>query len=149
MIRAMFDPDRHLLCTLLAPLADGSSDDWPAARAALDAAGEAEGELLAIVEARDRAALATLRAGWTSGRALLPVHDRGVLKRALKAYRKRLKLDRLDEESRIGGAFSTGERSGLLGIQPPDSYGPDVWAELVRTGRLLDAGRGVLELPPG
>jgi hypothetical protein len=148
MIRAMFDPDRHLLCTLLAPLADGTSEDWPAARAALDASEEAAGELLAIVEARDRAALAALLAAWDSGKTLRTEHDRGVLKRALKAFRKRLKLDRLDEESRIGGAFSKGERSGLLGIQPPDSYGPDIWAELVRTGRLLDAGRGVLELPP-
>jgi hypothetical protein len=148
MIRAMFDPDRHMLCTLLAPLADGSSDDWPAARAALDAADEAHGELLALVEARDGAALATLLDAWTSGKTLRPVHDRGVLKRALKAFRKRLKLGRLDEESRIGGAFSKGERSGILGIEPPDSFGPDVWAELTRVGRLIDAGRGVLELPP-
>jgi hypothetical protein len=133
---------------LFAPLADGTSEDWPAARAALDASEEAAGELLAIVEARDRAALTALLAAWESGKSLRPEHDRGVLKRALKAFRKRLKLDRLDEESRIGGAFSKGERSGLLGIQPPDSYGPDVWALLVHTGRLLDAGRGVLELPP-
>ncbi|MHC5209321.1 MAG: hypothetical protein ACYTG2_01215 [Planctomycetota bacterium] len=144
----MFDPSTHLLFTLLEPLADGSSEDWPAARAALDATGEAQGELLAIIEARDRTALAALLHAWTAGKTVRPVHDRGVLKRALKAFRKRLKIDRLDEESRIGGAFSKGERSGLLGIQPPDSYGPDVWAELVRTGRLIDAGQGVLELPP-
>jgi hypothetical protein len=148
MICAMFDPKTHLLFTLLEPLADGSSADWPAARAALDAAGEAQGELVTIVETRDSAALATLLSAWASGKTLRPVHDREVLKRAVKAFRKRLKLGRLDEESRIGGAFSKGERSGMVGILPPDSYGPDVWAELVRVGRLLDVGHGVLELPP-
>jgi hypothetical protein len=148
MIRAMFDPSTHLLCTLLQPLAEGTSADWPAARAALDAAGEAQGELLTIVETRDSAALATLLSAWASGKTLRPVHDREVLKRAVKAFRKRLKLGRLDEESRIGGAFSKGERSGMVGVLPPDSYGPDVWSELVRVGRLLDVGHGVLELPP-
>jgi hypothetical protein len=144
----MFDPATHLLCTALAPLAEGRSDDWAGARAALEAAGEAGGELLAIVEGADRAALATLAEGWASGKTLLPVHDRGVLKRAMKAFRKRLKIERLDEESRIGGAFSKGQRSGLLGVQPPDSYGLDVWEQLVRAGRLIDGGGGVLELPP-
>lgn len=144
----MFDPATHLLCTLLAPLADGSSTQWLSARAALDAADEADGELLVIVEARDAAALATLLAAWDSGATLRPVHDRGVLKRAVKAFRKRLKLARLDEESRIGGAFSSGQRSNITGIEPPDQYGPDVWAELVRVGRLVDGGHGMLELPP-
>lgn len=144
----MFDPATHLLFTLLEPLADGSSADWPTARAALDAAGEAEGELLVIVEARDSAALTALLSAWASGETLRPVHDRGVLKRAVKAFRKRLKLTRLDEESRIGGMFSKGERSGITGIEPPDSYGSDVWAELVRVGRLLDASHNTLELPP-
>ncbi|HTE07023.1 MAG TPA: hypothetical protein VK824_12595, partial [Planctomycetota bacterium] len=92
----MFDPSRNLLCTLLAPLADGSSDDWASARAALDAANEAKDELLAIVEARDTAALAALLAAWTSGRTLRTVHDRNVLKQAVKAFRKRLKVTRLD-----------------------------------------------------
>ena len=146
----MFDPATHLLCTLLTPLADGSSDDWHSARAALDAAGEAEadGELLTIVEARDTAALTALLAAWESGETLRPVHDRGVLKRAVKAFRKRLKVARLDEESRIGGAFSQGLRSGITGVEPPDAYPPDVWKELVRVGRLIDAGHKILELPP-
>lgn len=144
----MFDPATHLLYTLLEPLADSSSDDWRAARAALDAAGEADGELLEIVEAQDSAALASLLDDWSTGAKLRPVHDRGVLKRAMKAFRKRLKVARLDEESRIGGTFSKGERSGLAGCTPPNTYGPDVWAELVRTGRLIDGSHGVLELPP-
>ena len=30
----------------------------------------------------------------------------------------------------------------------PWQFGPDVWAELVRVGRMIDVGHGVLELPP-
>jgi len=148
MIGGVFDPSTQMLCTLLEPLAAGTSADWPGARAALEAAGEAQGELLAVVEARDRARLAELLQAWASGALLRPVHDREVLKRAVKAFRKRLKLTRLDQESRIGGAFSKGERSGITGVVPPDGFGPEVWAELVRVGRMLDAGHGVLELPP-
>jgi hypothetical protein len=144
----MFDPATHLLCTLLAPLADGSSTQWLSARAALDAADETEGDLFDIVELRDAEMLAALLAAWESGETLRPAHDRGVLKRAVKAFRKRLKLARLDEESRIGGAFSKGEQSSITGVEPPIQYGPDVWAELVRVGRLLDGGHGMLELPP-
>jgi hypothetical protein len=148
MIFAMFNPATHLLCTLLEPLADGSSTDWAFARDALSAVDEGQGELLTIVEAGDSAALATVLAAWGSGQTLRPVHDRGVLKRAVKAFRKRLKIARLDEESRIGGAFSKGERSGITGVEPPDSYGPDVWAVIVREGRLIEAGHRTLELPP-
>lgn len=148
MIRAVFDPSTQLLCTLLAPLAEGSSADWATARAALDAAGEAQGELLAIVEARDAAALAALMKGWETGKVLRPVHDREVMKKAVKAFRKRLKLVRLDEESKLGHVFSKGERSGITGVAPPDQFGPDIWAELVRVGRMIDVGHGVLELPP-
>jgi hypothetical protein len=144
----MFDPATHLLCTLLEPLADGSSSDWSSARSALDTADEAKDELLTIVEAEDSETLKALLAAWASGATVRPVHDRGVLKRALKAFRKRLKIARLDEESRIGGAFSKGERSGITGVEPPDSYPPDVWAELIRAGRLLDGGHKFLELPP-
>ena len=57
-------------------------------------------------------------------------------------------MARLDEESRIGGAFSQGLKSGITGVVPPDAYPPDVWKELVRVGRLLDAGHKTLELPP-
>jgi hypothetical protein len=148
MIAPMFDPRFDLLCTRLAALVDGAADDWTDVREALDTADEAEGDLAALVELRDVDGLRALLDGWRSGETLFTVHDRGVLKRAVKAFRKRLKLARLDEESRIGGAMSAGERSGLVGVEPPDTYPPDVWAELVRQGRLLESGHRQLELPP-
>ena len=42
------------------------------------------------------------------------------LKNALKAFKKRLKLARLDDESRLGGRYtSSGGQSGIIGIFPP------------------------------
>ena len=70
-----------------------------------------------------------------------------VLKRALKAFKKRLKLTALDEDSRLGrGAFSAGAQ-GICAIQPPNQYPPEVWAELCRQGKLRQSGHGLFELP--
>jgi hypothetical protein len=68
-------------------------------------------------------------------------------KRALKAFKKRLKLMRLDDESRIGGAsMSGGLKSNIVAIRPPGKYPQEVWDELVRLGRLKEAGPGQYEL---
>lgn len=70
------------------------------------------------------------------------------LKRALKAFKKRLKLTRLDEESSLGGGpFSGGRDSGIVAIRPPDRYPQEAWDKLVELGRLRDAGRGLYQLP--
>ena len=70
-----------------------------------------------------------------------------ILKRALKAFKKRLKLTALDEDSRLGrGAFSAGAQ-GICAIQPPNQYPPAVWAELCRQGKLRNSGHGLYELP--
>ncbi|MFH1747589.1 MAG: hypothetical protein ABIG44_11155 [Planctomycetota bacterium] len=69
------------------------------------------------------------------------------LKNAMKAFKKRLKLARLDAESGLGhGATSSGRRSGIVAIRPPDRYPPEVWAELHRLGKLKYAGEGLFEL---
>jgi len=69
------------------------------------------------------------------------------LKQALKAFRKRLKLTRLDAESNIGGGpLSSGRDSGIVAILPPQQYSQAVWDELVRQGKLKPAGRGTYEL---
>lgn len=70
------------------------------------------------------------------------------LKAALKAFKKRLKLTCLDDQSRIGvGPMSGGRASGIVGITPPDQYPEAVWEELARQGRLRRAGNGMYELP--
>ncbi len=70
------------------------------------------------------------------------------LKAALKAFKKRLKLTCLDDQSRIGvGPMSSGRDSGIVAITPPDQYPPAVWEELVRQGKLRAAGHGMYQLP--
>jgi hypothetical protein len=69
------------------------------------------------------------------------------LKRAFKAFRKRLKMTRLDAESSIaGGPLSSGRRSDIVAISPPNEYPQAVWDALVKQGKLKSAGRGMYEL---
>ena len=69
------------------------------------------------------------------------------LKRALKAFKKRLKLTRLDAESKFGvGPMSSGTRSGIVGITPPDQYPRAIWEELVKQGKLRNDGQGMYSL---
>ena len=69
------------------------------------------------------------------------------LKRAYKAFKKRLKLMRLDAESQLGrGPMSSGKDSGIVAITPPHEFRQDVWGELVKQGKLKYAGHGTYEL---
>jgi hypothetical protein len=69
------------------------------------------------------------------------------LKRALKAFKKRLKLTRLDNDSRLGhGALTGAGKSEILAIQPPTGFPREVWEELVNQGHLRSAGYGLYEL---
>lgn len=151
----MFDPQMMLLGKALEPLVarlvSGPEDAeaWSEARRLVAAAGEEDAELSAAIEGRDAGALRAIVDGWASGGRLLCVHDREVLKRAMKAYRKSLKVTRLDAESKIGGGpMSAGRESGIVGIVPPPRYPREVWQELARQGRLVDDGRGTYELGP-
>jgi hypothetical protein len=76
-----------------------------------------------------------------------PTPDAKELKAALKAFKKRLKLTCLDDQSRIGvGPMSSGRPSGIVAITPPDQYPQAVWDELARQGRLKRVGQGLYEL---
>jgi hypothetical protein len=69
------------------------------------------------------------------------------LKQAFKAFKKRLKLTRLDAESNIGGGpLSSGRDSGIVAITPPNQFPQAVWDELVKQGKLKKAGHGTYEL---
>lgn len=69
------------------------------------------------------------------------------LKLALKAFRKRLKVTRLDDESRLGyGPMSGGGKSSIVAIQPPNQYPKSVWDQLVAQGKLKYSGHGMYEL---
>jgi hypothetical protein len=69
------------------------------------------------------------------------------LKQAYKAFKKRLKLTRLDAESKVGhGPMSAGKTWGIDAITPPNQYPRAVWDELVRHGKLKYAGDGLFSL---
>ena len=69
------------------------------------------------------------------------------LKSALKAFRKRLKLTQLDDQSRLGyGPMTGGQESSIVAITPPDQFPATVWEELARQGKLKRAGSGTYSL---
>ena len=69
------------------------------------------------------------------------------LRLALKAFRKRLRLTRLDDESRMGyGATSPGQESGIVAITPPNQFSRAVWQELAKQGKLKHDGGGLYSL---
>ncbi len=69
------------------------------------------------------------------------------LKLALKAFKKRLKLTRLDADSRLGvGPLSSGSTWGIVAIMPPNQYPRSVWEELVKQGKLKHASQGMYSL---
>ena len=138
----------ELVLTVLQGVVAGSATWSDAARACK--ASEVEDEDLALaIECEDKEALATLLSEWTSGQRLMLEHDRGVLKRAMKAYRKRLKVTVLDAESTVGGGpMSAGRKSSIVGITPPERYPRAVWDELARQERLEHMGQGTYQLGP-
>lgn len=73
----------------------------------------------------------------------LPEFPGEELDRALRAFKKRLQVNRLADESRLGGRYTSGGRkSGIDAIQPPDEFPREIWLVLVRDGKLKDMGGG-------
>jgi len=67
---------------------------------------------------------------------------------ALKAFKKRLKLGRLADESRLGGRYTSGGRASKIdAIEPPKEFPPQVWKALEQAGRLRHTGQGFYALP--
>jgi len=73
--------------------------------------------------------------------------DAETCKRALRAFRKRLAVTRLDDESKLGrGPLSKGSDDSYASIEPPNEWPEPVWRELVRQGKLRYIGHGFYEL---
>jgi hypothetical protein len=64
------------------------------------------------------------------------------IKKAYKAFKKRLKLTRLDDESRLGRSPLTGGGTGIESIVPPREFSQEIWDELVKRGQLTPDGDG-------
>ncbi len=69
------------------------------------------------------------------------------LRLAMKAFRKRLKLTCLDDESRMGyGATSSGQKSAIVAITPPNQFSDEIWQELAKQGKLKHDRGGLYSL---
>jgi len=69
------------------------------------------------------------------------------LRRAMKAFKKRLKLTRLDDESSLGhGSIDKSRGAGITAVRPPDRYPQAVWDKLVELGKLRNAGDSLYEI---
>ncbi len=75
--------------------------------------------------------------------------DPEVCSRALRAFRKRMALTKLDDESRISShsPLSKGADARGSAIIPPMEWPDAIWQELVRQGKLRYVGHGFYELP--
>jgi len=78
------------------------------------------------------------------------VPDAETCKRALRAFRKRLAVIRLDDESRLvsRNPLSKGADTRVTAaIVPPSEWPESVWLELARQGKLIRTKDGFYELP--
>jgi len=74
--------------------------------------------------------------------------DPDTCKRAMRAFRKRQALTRLDDESKLGrGPLSKGSDDSYAAIVPPHEWPKEVWQELAHQGKLRYLGHGFYELP--
>jgi hypothetical protein len=72
------------------------------------------------------------------------------LRKALKAFKKRLKLTRLDADSKVGhGPLSGTGKTEIVSIQPPLGFGKEIWEELAELGYLKRDTIGFYELAEG
>ena len=78
----------------------------------------------------------------------LPEIPADTLRKAMKAFRRRVKLIRLDMESKLGvGPMSGGRTADFESIIPPQEFPREVWEALAADGRLEATGRGFYKLP--
>ena len=144
---------------------------WGAVHKLLLKARADPGEVVGVIARRDVAAVRTMAArleGGTPAASAPAIADATAtseadgkaapefpaedLRHAMRAFKKRLKLARLDQESRLGGRYTTGGRvSNIDAILPPNEFPPAIWEALVAHGQLRKAGTGffALEDPGG
>lgn len=65
--------------------------------------------------------------------------------KAYKAFKKKLKLTQLDDESGLSRGSKT---SRIVGITPPSGFSAQVWEELVSLGRLKREPHQMYSLAP-
>lgn len=131
------------------------ADAWTLASRLLGRVGVEAGEIKRMVAERDVATLDRVVTGLEHPSGP-PSGDTGrpasfgeqELASALRAFRKRIKLGRLADESRLGGRYTSGGRvSKIDAIEPPKEFPPEIWKALERAGKLEHTGGGFYREP--
>ena len=129
-----------------------ASAEWKQVYKLLQAAGAPLARVTGIVGMRDGAKLAELIDQLRTPETSAPLHGEvpaeEICREALRAFRKRSDLTRLDEESRISSHSPTskGACPHAAAIIPPNEWPDSVWQELVRQGKIRCIGHGLYEL---
>lgn len=113
-----------------------------------------QGEVSRIVDARDAdgfgALIELLERPPEQPESQGPTFAKREYDSAMAAFKKRLHVVRLNDESRLGGRYTSGgHRSGIDAVEPPHGHDGKIWKALVREGRLVNAGQGMYALAPG
>lgn len=125
---------------------------WKQVYQLLQKAGLPAGSFAGVVGMRDVAGLVELIEQLRSPAAAdqaaeAAAIDPDTCKRAMRAFRKRQALTRLDDESKLGrGPLSKGSDDSFAAIVPPHEWPEPVWQALVRQGKLRYIGHGFYEL---
>ena len=129
-----------------------ASTEWRQAYNLLKKTSAAGNHLDNVVGSRDVTELAAVIDGLRVGTsaqpaAATPAIDEAILKAAMKAFRRRLKFDQLDEDSKIDmrDPMSKGATK-VTAIEPPREWGPEVWDELARRGAIRRVGKALYEM---
>lgn len=78
----------------------------------------------------------------------LPEFPGQQLRDAMKAFRRRVKLTKLDHESKLGRSpLTTGKDADFDSIMPPREFPEDIWKVLVQRGQLEQLGYGFYRIP--
>ena len=125
-----------------------AASEWKQVYKLLQGTGLPSGRVTAVVGMRDVPGLAALIDQLRAPQTTAPADSlsKGTCRKALQAFRKRLSLTVLDEDSALGrGPLSKGGGASAA-IIPPREWSESVWRELVRQGKLRDIGHGLYEL---
>lgn len=127
-----------------------ASAEWKQVYRLLQKTSAPAGRVTGVVGMRDTAGLEAMLDQLRTPEAAPPpadVPDAETCRKAMQAFRKRLALTVLDEESKLGRSpLTKGSEGGRAAITPPDEWPLAVWQELARQGRLKDIGHGFYEL---
>lgn len=122
--------------------------DWELAGRLLSRMPGDQAEVSRVITARDGDGLEAIVARIENPAPVAPKEEGPAvseeeMNKALKAFKKRLKLARLSDESKLGGRnLTNGKLSQIDAIQPPNDFEPHVWRALADAGKLKPVGPG-------